>query len=219
MKKTLLLFILLTSFSAFAQKIPKGTKFIGGDFSFSFLQSKIENASKFNTISFGIAPLITKFKKDNYSVSYTIAYNYTHTKNIPFQTQTRFPNNNNQHQFLMGMYSKNYKMLTEKLGLAVQYGGSIGFIFGNYREKSSFIPRSAQRVSSEQGIAINIGASPSIIYLLNKKIAIEGTATLLNLNLNYIHNALANAHSFAVSTGLNGSPALGFGIRYFYKKP
>jgi hypothetical protein len=216
MKKLLLLFTIFPSFLVFSQKIPQGTRFIGGDINIGFQRLKVEKIATSNILSLSFSPSFTKFKKDNFSVTTLIGYNIERHSDIPFITNFRFPNYTTQHSFSVGQYHKNYKMLTEKLGISAQYGGNIGLSFGSYRVKTAGVPRSEQRQSINQSIALTISAGSSVIYLLNEKIAIEGSATLLNFNILYAKNE--SISTFSVSTGLSGSPFLGIGIRYFYKK-
>lgn len=199
-----LLFVLLSSIATFSQKIPEGTTFIGGDFSFGYQHANVQNTSKTNIFSLGIAPSFTKFKRDNFSVNYVIGYSVERNSVNPFITNQSYYHSSSIHGFVVGMYFKNYKMLTEKMGLSVQYGGNITF--------SSYLPSPI----GVRTVSLNIGAGPSIIYLINERIAIEGTAMLLNLNASYSKTPISN--NFSVGTGLNGSPSLGFGIRYFAKK-
>ncbi len=216
MKKIALFLLLLTTFSSFSQKIPQGTKFIGGDINFGFQRLKIENLSINNILSLGFVPSFTKFRKDNFSVTNFIGYNIERRSDIPFSSVSRFPNFTTSHGIVLGKYFKNYKMLTEKIGIAAQYGGNIGLSTISYREESAFVPRSERKRNIGRGISLNVGIGASIIYLLNSKMALEGSASLLNFDV--IYKKGNNSSTFSASTNSNGSPVLGLGIRYFYKK-
>lgn len=215
MKKLLLYTILLTTFSAFSQKIPQGTRLVGGDFTFGVQQFKTEREAKNNTLSLGISPLFTKFKKDNFSVSYIIGYNISSSKYLPYKSNIDFYKYSVQNTFMIGTYLKNYKMFNEKLGISLQYGGNIGISSIYINEKNS-LNNPSEYTNIGEGFSLNLGTGIGIIYLFNEKIAIEGSTNLVNINVS--HNDTFPSQSFSASTGLNGSPTLGFGVRYFYKK-
>ncbi len=207
MKKQLCI-VLLTfiSITTFGQVIPKGTRFIGGDLNFNFVQAKSNSTVQSNTFNLGISPSITKFTKDNFSVTYSLGYNIASNG-----SKTSFGNefySTATHTVTAGLYLRNYKMISEKLGISVQYGGNVGYLFNT----------ASSNISSGNGVKglnLTLSAGPGIIYLLNEKFAIEGTTSLVNFNVGYAW--VGDENIFNIGTGLSASPGLGIGFRYFLK--
>lgn len=207
MKKQLCAFLLtFVSITTFGQVIPKGTRFIGGDLNFNFVQTKASSVVQNNAFNIGISPSITRFAKDNFAITYSLGYNIASTG-----SKSTFGNEFYSaavHTISAGVYLRNYKMLSEKLGISVSYGGNIGYLFNT---------ASADIYSGNapQGLNLTLDAGPGIIYLLNEKFAIEGTATLVSFNVGY--SWVNGANVFNIGTGLSASPGLGIGFRYFLK--
>ena len=200
------LFILLLSFASittFGQVIPKGTRFIGGDLGLSINQTKVKGEVQGKSNSIGITPSLTKFVKDNFAITYSLGYiigisgGRANAYN-EFKTNTA-------HSISAGVYLRNYKMLSEKLGATVSYGGSLGY------QISSF----SSGTKGPQGLTLNISAGPGIIYLVNDKFAIEGTTSIANLTAGYTW--LDDTDIVNLSLGVSASPGLGIGFRYFLK--
>ncbi|MFD2519575.1 hypothetical protein [Emticicia soli] len=207
MKKSLCILILsIVSITTFGQVIPKGTRFIGGDLSFNFLSIQEDGVMEGNSIQLGVSPAYTQFVKDNFSITYVLGYNIQSTG-----TRTSFGNqfySAATHTVSAGVRFANYKMISDKLGLSVQYGGQVGYLFNT-------ISRDIAQGNNVQGVTLGINAGPGIIYLLNEKFAIEGTASIINLNVAY--SWIDNDNIINVGTGLSASPGLGIGFRYFLK--
>lgn len=205
MKKNLcVLFLTFISITTFGQVIPKGTRFLGGDLSFTYTQYNVHSDAVGNSLLLGISPSYTQFIRDNFSVTYVLSYvgNVTGSKT----------GINNQlvkdgfHTVGAGVFFRNYKMLSEKLGVSIQYGANINYLFTTGRLTDDDVAKN---------VFLNISAGPGIIYLLNEKFAIEGTTSLLNLKAGYTW--IGDATVFNIGTRLSGSPGLGIGFRYFLK--
>ena len=200
------MFIILLSFisiATFGQVISKGTRFIGGDFGLSVGQTKYEGEVQGKSTSIGITPSLTKFVKDNFAITYLIGYNIGISggrANIYNEFNT-----NTAHSVSAGVYLRNYKMLSEKLGISVNYGGSVGYQFSSY----------SSGANGSQGVNLNVSAGPGIIYLLNDRFAIEGSTSLVNLTAGYTW--LDDANIVNLSLGVSANPGLGIGFRYFLK--
>jgi hypothetical protein len=205
MKKNIyILFLTFFSISTFGQVIPKGTRFLGGDLSFGYTQSNVSKDAVSNSLQIGISPSYSQFIKDNFSVTYSLTYvgNITGSKSAFSNHLEKY----GVHTVGAGLFFRNYKMLSEKLGVSIQYGAHINYLF------------SAAGSTDDDGakvVSLNISAGPGIIYLLNEKFAIEGTTSLVNLRAGYTW--LGDATVFNIGTGLSGSPGLGIGFRYFLK--
>lgn len=208
MKKTLyaLLFI-LTSITTFGQVIPQGTRFIGGDVSFSYGSVQRNGIMQNNAIQLGVAPAYTKFMKDNFSVTYMLGYN-VQSIGSKISNGSQFYSAAN-HTISAGVFLRNYKMISDKFGLSVGYGGNIGYSFNSI---SGDVLNGSPKVN---GVGLNLSAGPGIIYLLNEKLALEGTASLVNLNVSY--NWQGDTNAFNVGTNISANPGLGIGFRYFLK--
>lgn len=204
-KLCILLFTFIT-ITTFGQVIPKGTRFIGGDLSFNFLSVQEDGVMEGNAIQLGVSPAFTQFVKDNFSITYSLGYNVqstgarTNFGDMFYSTAT--------HTVSAGVRFANYKMISDKLGLSVQYGGQVGYLFNT-------ISRDIAQGSDVQGVTLNLSAGPGIIYMLSDKFALEGTASLVNLNVAY--SWLEGDNIINVGTGLSASPGLGIGFRYFLK--
>ncbi len=207
MKKRLCTFLFsVISITTFGQVIPKGTRFIGGDLNFNFIQSKSNSVVLSNTINLGISPSFTKFTKDNFSITFSPGYNITSNG-----TKANFGGkfySSAIHTISAGVYLRNYKMISEKLGISVKYGGNIGYLFDTASDD-------IQSGNGTQGLNMTLSAGPGIIYLLNEKFAIEGTTSLVSFNVGYAW--LDDENIFNIGTGLSASPGLGIGFRYFLK--
>lgn len=203
MKKHLFIILSFASISTFGQVIPKGTRFIGGDLGLGINQTKVEGEVQGKSTSIGITPSLTKFVKDNFAITYSLGYNIGISggrANAYNEFKT-----NTAHSISAGVYLRNYMMLSEKLGVAVSYGGSLGY------QISSF----SSGAKGPQGLTLNISAGPGIIYLVNDKFAIEGTTSIANLTAGYTW--LDNTNIVNLSLGVSASPGLGIGFRYFLK--
>ena len=204
MKKYLcLIFFTFISITTFGQVIPKGTRFIGGDLSFAYSQSNVNSNNVGNTLLLGISPSYTQFIKDNFSVTYSLTYVGSITGSKVGTNQLA---KEALHTFGAGVFFRNYKMLSEKLGVSIQYGGNITYLFSKSPSAEEDVARN---------VGLNISAGPGIIYLLNEKFAIEGTTSLVNLSAGYTW--IGDATVFNIGTRLSGSPGLGLGFRYFLK--
>lgn len=206
MKKKLCFFLIMSiSITTFGQVIPKGTRFIGGDFSINYAQSKSDGKVGANNLILGISPSITRFTKDNFAVTYSLGYNLTTIGDRDYFGIGFYKVS--QHNISAGLYLKNYKMFSEKFGLSVQYGGNLAYLFNT----SSLSKGNA----GKGAVSLSLSAGPGIIYLLNKKFALEGTASLIGLNVVYSGDSDSNV--FGIGTNLSASPGISFGFRYFLK--
>lgn len=208
MKKKLCIFLsIFISMSTFGQVIPKGTLFIGGDFNINYTKRKIAGSSTTSNVWIvGITPSITKFKKDNASVTYSLGYNITTTGISSGSNNSFF--RYSTHNVSAGMYFRNYKMITEKLGVSLQYGVGLGYTF---RTDS----QGKESLNNRKGVDLSFNTGPGIIYLLNKKIAIEGITSLFSFNTGY--SWLRQSNTFNIDASVRVSPNLGIGIRYLLK--
>jgi hypothetical protein len=210
MKKLCIFLFMSISATTFGQVIPKGTRFIGGDLSFDSYSAKSSNNSKTSTNLISLSPSITVFEKDNFAVTYQIGYG------LSFSNFKSSDNSYNRkevgHTITAGVYLSNYKMLSEKFGISVRYGGGIGF---NTRKTN--IESNASTITSKpvNGGSLSFSAGPGIIYLLNEKFALEGNASIVNLGFSYTGDSDANTVN--ISTNLSASPGIGIGFRYFMK--
>ncbi|WP_259014177.1 hypothetical protein [Emticicia fluvialis] len=192
------------SITAFGQVIPKGTRFIGGNFGFNLTQLKNNGTVESNTVNLGLTPSLTKFIKDNFAVNYSLGYNLgigRHRQYATSEFHTLY-----SHAVAAGISFTNYKMLSEKLGVSVNYGGSLVYQFHVHSEGLSGTPGN---------INLYLSAGPGIIYLLNEKFAIEGSTSLVSLNAGYTWSEKTKLVN--VGMGANGSPGLGLGFRYFLR--
>jgi hypothetical protein len=207
MKKQFCAFLLtFVSITTFGQVIPQGTRFIGGDLNFNFERSKSSNVVQYNAFHIGISPSLTKFTKDNFAITYSLGYSIS-------STGTKSPYGNELysaavHNISAGIYLSNYKMLSEKLGISVNYGGNISYLFNTASTE-------IYSGNGQQGLSLSLGAGPGVIYLLNEKFALIGTTTLVRFNVGY--SWVNKSNSFNIGTGLSASPGLGIGFRYFLK--
>lgn len=206
MKKTLCIFLLtFISVASFGQVIPKGTRFIGGNFSIGYSQRAIKEGIANNTIQIGLSPSFAHFIKDNFAVAYSLGYNVASNGSRSYANGPL--NRSGYHTVMAGLHFRNYKMISEKLGVSLQYGTNLGYHFVTAYNKSSD--------ENSKSISLYFNAGPGIIYLLNEKFAIEGNASLVNFHLEYSWFAYTN--NISLGTGLSANPGLGIGIRYFIK--
>ncbi|WP_337044478.1 hypothetical protein [Emticicia sp. 17c] len=216
MKKLLSFFcVSLFALTTSAQVIPQGTRFIGGGFYFSLQTQAEKNEGEATSFQVSIAPSITYFKKDNFSITYSLSYGisttyYNYKSSADISSSTRMFSNN----ISASLFLTNYKMLTEKLGISIQYGGSISTGFSSTRYKRD-LPDMDIKQEGPSTVGLNLGVGPGVIYLISDRFAIEGNTSLINLNAMYSWGKTFNG--FNINTGASASPSLGIGIRYFMK--
>ena len=211
MKKKLCVFLLMfVSIASFGQVIPKGTRFIGGNLNLDSYSSKGSNDTKINLNVISLMPSITYFKKDNFAITYLLGYG------VSLNNSTLGSNDAKRKEtgqtISAGLYFTNYKMLSDKLGISVQYGATASYFTTRITYKTN---QTSTKSDPINGGSLAFAAGPGIIYLLNEKFALEGNASIINLGVRY--NGNADDNTFQVSTNLSGAPGLNIGFRYFLK--
>ena len=209
--KALLFALLFCSTMAFSQSIPKGTRFIGGNIDLNFRNNKTQNVSTNNYYDVSISPSITHFKKDNFAVSFSLGYGLGINSFEYLVSNSNYSTKTTSHTLSAGLYLRNYKMLSDKLGISVQYGGNLNYLFGGY-----YTDNQPNNDVNQQGMYLNLSVGPGVIYLLNEKIALEGHTSLVSFHVGSTWSK--NTNSFSIGTGLSANPSLGIGIRYFLKQ-
>ncbi len=203
--KTLLLFLICT-FSItllFAQTsepvdvINKGTRFIGG--SFSFTASKREEDYRYTEISIG--PGFGYYVKDDLAVGGFLSY--TFGKNESFNTNSASSNSGiGLNVFLL----KNYKIVNN-LFFTLQPQTSLGF---TSQEFTNFA------ASNYTGFDFSLGVSPGIMFFVGRKFAFQ--TSLANLNYSFTRRKSENSGELTTTHNfrLNGNLAISsLSIRYF----
>jgi hypothetical protein len=209
-KKLCISLFMFISITTFGQVIPKGTRFIGGDLNFDSYSTKTSSDSKSSSNQISLMPSFTVFKKDNFAITYQVGYGISFGSSKSFNSS--YTRKDIGHNISAGLYLSNYKMFSEKFGISVRYGGSIGF---NSRKSTFKTNNMTTKSDPVNGGSLSFSAGPGIIYLLNEKFAIEGNASIVNLGFSYTGDSDAN--SIQISTNLSASPGLGIGFRYFMK--
>jgi hypothetical protein len=187
--------LLLAQTSEPVEGISKGTKFIGGSFSFS--TSKTEDSYQYTRVSIG--PGMGFYFKDDLAVGGFLNYNYgkdDYPVTNSFSTSSGFG--------VTAFLLKNY-MLLSNLFFTLQPQTSFGFT----KQESNFS-------ASYSGFDFSLGVSPGIMFFVGRKFALQTSIG----NLSYSYNrrkpenisASTSTHSF----GLNGALSISsFSIRYF----
>lgn len=190
--------ILVAQTSEPVESISKGTKFIGGSFSFS--TTKIEDSYQSTNASIG--PVIGFYIKDDLALGGVLSYSTNTTEYLGTNSSTSFSGIG-----LSAFLLRNYRM-GNNLFFTLQPQASFSFS----KQKYSSIPTT----NNYSNFDLGVGISPGILFFINRKFALQTSLGSLGYSFSRRKQETisepTNTHSF----GLNGALAMSsFSIRYF----
>lgn len=189
--------VLVAQTSEPVESINKGTKFIGGSFSFSSM--KIDETYKYSGVSIG--PGMGYYIQDDLAFGGFLSYNFSKNEQPNINSSSTF-SGIGINVFIL----KNYR-ITNNFFFTLQPQLSVG---SGKQEYSNIIANDYSRFD------FGLGISPGMMFFVSRKFALQ--TSLGNLSYGYERRKpesggnTSNTHSF----GLNGAlSASSFAIRYF----
>lgn len=179
------------------ESISKGTKFIGGSFSFS--TSKTEDS--YQSTGASIGPLMGFYIKDNLALGGALSYNTGTTEYLVSNSSTSYSGIG-----LSAFLLRNYRV-GNNLFFTLQPQASLGFSKQKYSNISA---------TNYSNFDLGLSISPGFMFFINRKFALQTSIGSLGYSFNRRKqeniDEPTNTHNF----GLNGALSISsFSIRYF----
>lgn len=180
------------------ESISKGTKFIGGSFSFS--TTKIEDSYQSTNASIG--PVIGFYIKDDLALGGVLSYSTNTTEYLDTNSSTSFSGIG-----LSAFLLRNYR-IGNNLFFTLQPQASFSFS----KQKYSSIPTT----NDYSNFGLGVGISPGVLFFINRKFALQTSLDSLGYSFTRSKQETINEPTDTHSFGLYGALSMStFSIRYF----